>query len=168
MGALGFLEPLADKLLPHILRLDKRMCHMEEMLANIADNTRAGQYLNDWQLRYISADGELALRNDTGFGWLVHWVSNGSKDTVSVFIGQSHGSRKVATLGEEQSGETRWYVPPLSEIIVEGLTSDFVTFQIETLNVTALKAKTGRSGERIEVSRTQPQPDASVLNDEEG
>lgn len=167
MAGLDFLGPLGLKLQAQGDRLDKRFCEIKGILGQIADNTVASRLLNERTHKAVTAPAseEASLLNDTGWGWVVRWVANNGESKPKVYLGAENPERFLAMLGEFESGETDWYVPSGTNLVITELVGS-LNFQIELVRTSAVKAETGRSSERYDKIRPADEvPTASILQE---
>lgn len=167
MGLPELFGPLGHKISEQGENLNRHFCEVKEVLRHIANNTYAIQLLNQRQMRSIvaSAEGEGILSNDTGYGWLVHWVANSGKTEPEVFLGGSSPERFLIKMGKKESSEVDWYIPPNVKLIATGLTGS-VNVQVEMVPVGARHADTGESNEHYELNRHRDEiPTADIFQE---
>lgn len=159
-----FLEPALQQLDSHVTTLDSRFERMENLLTRMVENQTAEVERDQWKYKsvYLTQKITLAgeeksqgeLRNDTGSGWFVEWVSSFTvpvtfyRDALGV-----SGFLYEITAGSAPGTRVKWYVPPggiIYTIAAKEMSQECVNFYYREFAQTPARASTGNSGERIE------------------
>lgn len=157
-------EPLEKLLRPHAQKLNDTL---ERLRSAVISNTEAQLERTQSARKSIplSKKQHGEIRNDSGYGWRVKWVS--ATVATEFFIGVNSDEAFLLALKAREGKEVEWYIPAGGILFTNntGEEEGFANIEVDVLVTTPQQGFTGPSGEATDTTRVEPIPSATPLDE---
>lgn len=157
-------EPLKDLLGHHSEKLNHTL---QELRSAVISNTEAQLERTQSSRKSVplSKKGTGEIRNDSGYGWRVKWVS--ATVASEFFLGVHNDESFMLGLKAREGKEVEWYIPAGGILFVVGTGEEegFGNIEVDVLVTTPVEGFTGASGEGTDTTRVESVPSGTPLDD---